>query len=68
MTDSPQSEPEIEITPEMLAAGRAVFVSWFERDEHQEGLVELPSDASAEALLCASFASMLARMPDRRMN
>ncbi len=54
---------ETEITPEMIEAGTAEFVRWFERDEHQEALVELPSEASIGSLLASSFAAMRAAMP-----
>lgn len=59
---------EIEITPAMIEAGREVFARWFERGEHQEALVEMPSPASVQNLLAASFRAMASMMPLSRMN
>ena len=59
---------QIEITDEMIAAGRAVFLEWFALDEHQEGLIELPSEASISVLLSSSFAKMIAASPVSLMN
>lgn len=58
----------IEVTPEMLEAGRAAFLKWFELDEHQESLVELPPDSSIASLMVASFRSMAAAIPVSFMN
>ena len=59
---------EIPITPAMIEAGKAEFVRWFQRDEHQESLLELPSDSSLESLLSDVFPKMLAAMPVTCMN
>lgn len=66
--DSRQAGAEIEVTAEMIEAGRAAFVAWFELDEHHEGLLELPSDASISSLLKTCFGKMWGAMPVCRMN
>lgn len=53
-----EADSDIEITPEMIDAGREAFVRWFERDEHQESLVELPSQASVGLLVSEVFSAM----------
>ena len=59
---------EIEITPAMIEAGRSEFVAWFERDENSQALSEMPSSASVDALLAASFSAMASLMPESVIN
>ena len=67
-SDSGRDRPVIEVTSAMIEAGKKAFMEWFERGEHAQSLVELPSSDSVASLLIASFASMAAVMPASRIN
>ena len=59
---------QLEITSAIIEAGRKQFAQWFERVEHSQSLVEMPSPESVASLMAASFASMAAVMPESCMN
>jgi hypothetical protein len=49
---------DVVIAPAMLEAGVEAFKRWFECSEHQESLVELPSDESISELLLSIVSAM----------
>lgn len=58
----------IEVTPEMIEAGRRVFEAWVELAENSEAVVEMPQPEVIDALLSASFAAMALSMPESLRN
>jgi len=68
MADRPALEEEIEITPEMIDAGKAAFSAWMVLGDDSLSVQSLPPDPSVSALLSAIFRSMMARSPDSARN
>jgi hypothetical protein len=54
---------EIEITPEMVAAGECAFEAWFDLQENAEAMVSMPDQALIRALLSDSFSAMISCKP-----
>lgn len=58
-----QAVADIEITPEMLAAGRAAFGDWLSGGHAEDAVVGMPTDHELEMLLAAVFCRMASSIP-----
>lgn len=56
--DSGQAGAQIEVTAEMLEAGRVAFRRWFNRPENAEALIELPRIELVDELARQMFLMM----------
>ena len=54
---------QIEITPEMIQAGRHVFALWFALPDHSDSLLMMPENGSVGRLVTDIFCEMTSRRP-----
>lgn len=59
---------EIEITPEMFAAGKQAFEHWVGSTSDEMVVSEIPTDHSLAVLISGVFRSMMAEYPYSVMN
>lgn len=58
-------DSEIEVTPEMNAAGKVAFEAWMDFVDGERAVAFMPSDQSLSLLLSEVYRSMIACSPER---